>query len=163
MNEHRIHRLFQVGVLLKGAHALIECGSGIALALVSTNSIAHLVGALTQHELSRHPKDFIATHLVAWAQNFSVDTKHFYAYYLLTHGIVKLLLVIGLLKNRLWSYPASLAVFGLFIAYQLYRFSYTHGAGLLVLTAFDILVMGLIWREYGLMRRHVISFGSLNR
>jgi len=24
MNEHRIHRIFQIGVLLKGAHALIE-------------------------------------------------------------------------------------------------------------------------------------------
>ena len=45
------------------------------------------------------PKDFIATHLLAAAQNFSVETKNFYAFYLLSHGIVKLLLVIGLLRN----------------------------------------------------------------
>ncbi len=65
--------------------------------------------------------------------------------YLLNHGIVKRLLVIGLLHNKLWSYPASL-VFG-FIIYQLYRFSYTQGAGLIVLTVFDGVVMGLIWHE----------------
>lgn len=69
--------------------------------------------------------------------------------------VVKLLLVIGLLRNKLWSYPVSLVVLGLFITYQLYRFSYTHGAGLIVLTVFDIVIMGLIWHEYGLVRRHL--------
>ena len=38
MNEQRIHRIFEVSVLLKGAHAVVECIGGIALALVSTTS-----------------------------------------------------------------------------------------------------------------------------
>jgi uncharacterized membrane protein len=70
------------------------------------------------------------------------------------HGIVKPLPVIRLLRNKLWAYPASLIILGLFIVYQLYRFSYTHGAGLILLTVFDIFVMGLIWHEYRLMRHH---------
>jgi uncharacterized membrane protein len=157
MNEHRIYQIFQVSVLLKGAHAVIECIGGIALALVSTDGIANLVNELTEEELVQDPKDFIATHLLNLAENFSVETKHFYAFYLLSHGIVKLLLVVGLLRNKLWSYPASLIVLGLFIVYQLYRFSYTHSAGLIVLTVFDILVMTLIWHEYRLVRRHFLS------
>jgi hypothetical protein len=44
---------------------------------------------------------------------------------------------------------------GLFIVYQLYRFSYTHGFGLIVLTVFDVFVIGLIWHEYRLVRRHL--------
>ena len=155
MNEHRIHQIFQVSVLLKGAHALIECMGGIALALISTSAITDLVKRLTQEELIEDPKDFVATHLLGWAQSFSVDTKAFYAFYLLSHGAVKILLVVGLLRNKLWSYPASLIVLGLFIVYQLYRFSYTHGAGLIVLTVFDIFMMGLIWHEYDLIRRHL--------
>ena len=155
MNEHRIHQIFQVSVLLKGAHALIECMGGIALALISTSTITDLVNRLIQEELIEDPKDFVATHLLGWAQSFSVDTKAFYAFYLLSHGLVKLLLVVGLLRNKLWSYPASLIVLGLFIVYQLYRFSYTHGVGLIALTVFDILVMGLVWHEYSLMRRHL--------
>ena len=63
--------------------------------------------------------------------------------------------MIGLLRNKLWAYPVSLAVLGLFIIYQLYRFSYSHGVGLLVLTGFDGVVMGLVWHEYRLIRHHV--------
>ncbi len=155
MNEHRIHQIFEVSVLLKGAHALIECLGGIVLALVSTGNIANFVNAITQDELIEDPNDFVATHLLAMAQDFSIQTKNFYAFYLLSHGIVKLLLVVGLLRNKLWSYPASLIVLGLFAVYQLYRFTYTHGFGLIVLTIFDVIVMILIWHEYGLMRRHL--------
>jgi uncharacterized membrane protein len=155
MNELRIHQLFKISVLLKGAHALIECIGGIALALISTDTIVHLVNLLTQDELVENPNDFIATHLLAWAQNFSLASKHFYAFYLLTHGLVKVLLVIGLLKGKLWAYPASLAALGLFIAYQIYRFTDTHGIGLLILTAFDLLIMILIWHEYRLVRQHL--------
>ena len=155
MNEHRIHQIFQMSVLLKGAHALIECLGGIALALVSTSSIVNFVNAITQDELIKDPNDFVATHLLTMAHNFSVQTQHFYAFYLLSHGIVKVALVVGLLREKLWAYPASLIVLALFVLYQLYRFSYTHGLGLIVLTLFDIVVMGLIWHEYGLMRRHL--------
>ena len=155
MNEHRIHQIFEVSVLLKGAHALLECLSGIALTLIGTNTIANFVNAITQDELIEDPNDFIATHLLAMAHDFSVQTKNFYAFYLLSHGIVKLLLVAGLLRNKLWSYPASLIVLALFAVYQLYRFTYTHGFGLIVLTIFDVIVIVLIWHEYGLVRRHL--------
>lgn len=155
MNERRIHQIFEVSVMLKGAHALVECLGGIALALISTNTIAALANRFTQDELIEDPHDFVATHLLIWAQNFSVSTKTFYAFYLLSHGAVKIFLVVGLLRGKLWSYPASLFVLGLFIVYQVYRFSYTQGAGLIILTVFDIVVMGLIWHEYSLMRRHL--------
>ena len=78
------------------------------------------------------------------AHNFSVQTQHFYAFYLSSHGVVKVALVVGLLREKLWAYPASRIVLALFVLYQLYRFSYTHGLGLIVLTLFDIVVMGLI-------------------
>lgn len=155
MNEHRVHRIFQVSILLKGVHALIECLGGTILALVSTASIVNFVNTITLNELIGDPNDFLATHLLALARDFSVQTQHFYAFYLLSHGLVKVLLVIGLLRVKLWSYPASLIVLALFVVYQLYRFSYTHGLGLIVLTVFDVIVMGLIWHEYNLMRQHL--------
>ena len=157
MNERRIHQIFEVSVLLKGAHALIECIGGLVLAFVSTSAITSLVNALTQEELIEDPNDFVGTHLLSLAQNFIVSAQHFYAFYLLSHGIIKVFLVIGLLRNKLWAYPVSFVVLGLFIVYQLYRFSYTHGFGLIVLTVFDVIVIGLIWHEYRLVRRHLTS------
>jgi uncharacterized membrane protein len=82
MNERRIHQIFQISILLKGAHAVIECIGGLALALVSTNTIIVLVNAMTQEELVEDPDDLVATHLLAIAQNFSVSSKNFYAFYL---------------------------------------------------------------------------------
>ena len=157
MSEHRIHQIFEVSVLLKGAHALIECIGGLVLILVSASSIASLVNKLTQEELIEDPNDFVATHLLSMAQEFTVSTQRFYAFYLLSHGIVKVFLVVGLLRSKLWAYPASLVALGLFIVYQLYRFSYTHGAGLIVLTVFDVVMMWLIWHEYRLVRGHFAS------
>jgi len=157
LNERRIHRIFEISLLLKGAHALIECIGGLALALVGTSTITGLVNAFTQEELLEDPNDFVATRLLSLAQNFSVSTQRFYAFYLLSHGVIKAFLVVGLLRNKLWAYPVSLVVLGLFIVYQLYRFAYTHGFGLIVLTVFDVFVIGLIWHEYRLVRRHLIS------
>lgn len=153
MNEQRIHRLFQLSVLLKGAHSAIEIIGGIALYLVTTDMVVALVKAATQEELIEDPNDFVASHLLAMAQQFSISSKSFYAFYLLSHGVVKLLLVIGLLKNQLWSYPASLVALVAFVTYQTYRFSFTHSIGLIVLTVFDLVVMALILHEWRMRRR----------
>jgi len=155
LTEHRIHQIFTSSLLLKGALALLECAAAMALALVSPASIVNLITSLTQDEFVEDPNDFVATQLLRMAQDFSVSSRNFSVFYLLSHGIVKLLLVAGLLRNKLWAYPASLVVLGVFIAYQVYRFSYTHSFGLLVLTAFDLLVIVLIWHEYQLIRRRL--------
>jgi uncharacterized membrane protein len=154
MNERRIHQVFEFGVLLKGAHALIECVGGLALLLMPPGSIAAMVDTWTQDELLEDPRDLVASHLLAWAQDLSLATQHFYAFYLLSHGVVKLLLVAGLLRGKLWAYPASLVAMVLFIAYQLYRFGITHSPGLIVLTVFDIVMIWLIWHEWRVVRRH---------
>jgi uncharacterized membrane protein len=153
MNEQKIHRIFEISVLLKGAHALLEIVGGIALYLISTDTVANLVKLLTQEELIEDPNDYVATHLLSMAQHFSVESKSFYAFYLLSHGLIKLLLVVGLLRERMWSYPASLVALGAFIVYQLYRFSYTHSPGLIALTIFDLFVIWLVWHEWRLRLR----------
>lgn len=155
MQERRIHELFEISVLLKGAHAVIECVGGLALAVTANATIVRLVAWLTQYELHEDRSDYVANHLVTWAQGFSVQTQHFFAFYLISHGVVKLALVAALLRRKLWAYPASLVVLGLFIVYQLYRYSYTHSFGLIALTGFDLIVIALIWHEYGLLRRHL--------
>jgi uncharacterized membrane protein len=155
LTEHRIHRIFEVSVLLKGVHAVLECVGGLALAVISTRTIVDWMTWLTQDEFIEDPNDFVAVHLLNLAQGFSVSSKNFYVFYLLSHGVVKLFLVAGLLKDKLWAYPASLVVLGLFIAYQLYRFTYSHSIGLVLLTVFDLFVMCLIWHEYRLVRHHL--------
>ena len=155
MQEKRIHQIFVVSVSLKGLHALIEIAGGLALYLVSTGTIVHTINRWSYGELSEDRHDWIANHLLEFSRTFSVAEHNFYAFYLLSHGLVKSVLVVGLLREKLWAYPASFAVFGAFIAYQLYRYSYTHDVGLILLTVFDLFVIALAWHEYRLLRSHL--------
>jgi uncharacterized membrane protein len=77
----------------------------------------------------------------------------------LSHGVVKLWLIIGLLRQKLWYYPLAAAVFGLFIVYQLYRYSFTNSLWLLVLSAVDVAVIALTWHEYRYLRSGLSSAG----
>ncbi|GAB0120400.1 DUF2127 domain-containing protein [Acidisoma sp. 7E03] len=152
MNERRIHQIFEIGILFKGLHGLVECIGGTLLALISTRSITHLVALATQDELSEDPRDFVASHLMHWATGFSAGTKTFYAAYLLSHGLIKVALVAALLRGMLWAYPASLIALALFMTYQLYSLVVTGSPTMWILTVFDLLVMWLIWHEYKLRR-----------
>lgn len=150
----RIHQAFEASVMFKGAHALLELVGGLLLAFASTSTITRLVTSLTQEELVRHPRDFVAQYLLESAEQLSISSKAFAAFYLVSHGAIKIVLVVGLLRDKLWAYPASLVVLGIFILYQIYRFAFTHSLGLVALTVFDLVVILLIWHEYSLVRRH---------
>jgi len=141
MLEKRIHQIFAVSVSLKGLHALIEVVGGLALYLFSAGAIARWLDEI-------NPNDWIVRH-------FPLTEQHFYAFYLLSHGLVKLAIVIGLLKEKLWAYPASFVVFGAFIAYQLYRYSFTHDIALIGLSIFDAFLIALAVHEYRLLRKHL--------
>ncbi|MFL6759578.1 DUF2127 domain-containing protein [Sphingomonas sp.] len=141
MQEKSIHRVFVVSVAAKGAHALVEIAGGLALYVFSAAAIARWLDEIDRGGwLERH---------------FPLSEQHFYAFYLLSHGLVKCVIVVGLLREKIWAYPASFAVFGAFIAYQLYRYSYTHDIGLIVLSIFDLFVIALAVHEYRLLRKRL--------
>ena len=146
--------LFLVSVWLKGLNALSELIGGVALFAVSPPLILHVVRFLTQDEIAEDPRDLVANALRHAAGRLTFATEHFMAIYLLVHGAVKLVLVWALLARVLIAYPASIAIFAGFIVYQLYRYTFTHGAGLLALSAFDFVVIALIFLEYRALRQH---------
>ena len=155
MKERRIHAVFEASLLVKGGNALIECAAGGAIAVTGSDSIHALVGRLTRTGWLANPHNFLAAHLLDWASNFSIASQRFVAFYLLSHGIIKLVVVIGLMRERRWAYPVSLVALAGFIAYQLYRYSFTHATALLLLTAFDLFLIVLVWHEYRLVRHHL--------
>jgi uncharacterized membrane protein len=139
---------FKVSVTLKGVDGALEVIGGAVLLFVRPATLDHLVRSLTQHELSQDPRDFIARHILNSAGRLTHGSTLFAAIYLLSHGIAKVVLVIELLRDRLWAYPAMIALLGAFIAYQLYRLAYRVTVGLSLLTVFDAFVVWLTWREY---------------
>jgi uncharacterized membrane protein len=76
----------------------------------------------------------------------------FGALYLLSHGVVKIVLVIEVLRNHLWAYMALIIVTGLFVVYQVYRIADSFSISLFLLTIFDLVIIYLTQKEY---RRHL--------
>lgn len=148
ITEKRLHLIFEITVLLKGIHAFLETVGGFLFLLTPTAAIVSFVNFLTSDELGEDSRDFLAHYLTNAANQLSVSEQHFIALYLLSHGAVKLLAVGGLLKEKVWAYPSSIIIFIAFIAYQLYRYAYTHSPWLLVLSAFDAVLILLTFHEY---------------
>lgn len=145
MLQQRLHQLFIISVIFKGLHALVELTGGIVLYLFSTDVIAAWLWEAGKSN------DWIER----FADSFSTREHHFYAFYLVSHGIVNGAIVGGLMLRKRWAYHATFVVLTLFVAYQLYRYSYTHDIGLIAITVIDLVVMALAWNEFRLFKRHL--------
>ncbi len=147
-----VHALFKAGVFLKGVDGVLEALGAVLLLAVTPGQINRIVSALTQHELSEDPHDFIATHLLHAARHLSMSTERFASIYLASHGILKIALVWALLRSKLWAYPIAIAVFVGFAAYQVYRYALSHSAAMLALTVLDAFVIVFTSLEYRALR-----------
>ena len=142
------HTLFLLSVWSKGVAGLVETIGGLLLLFIPQAGLNVLIIFLTAPELAEDPTDRIATLLQRMVRELAADTKLFASGYLIVHGVIKVFLVAGLLGRRLWSYPVSLWFLAGFIAYQAYRFFFTHSLLMIALTIVDLIVAFLIWREY---------------
>jgi uncharacterized membrane protein len=140
---------FRFSLTLKGLHALLEIILGIAILKVNPQAMNRFVMTLLNPELSEDPGDFVTTHLLRASQQFAAGGKHFASLYLLSHGLVKIVLVVALFRNKLRAYPTMIVTLSAFVFYQSYRFVLTHSLVMIFLTLFDIIVIVLTWLEYG--------------
>lgn len=122
-----IHRAFQIGVILKGLNGLLELIGGTLL----------LVGF---------------SHNVALARHLPPHDERFAAIFLLSHGVIKGLLVFGLLREKRWVFPWAISVFAGFGLYQIYRYFVEPAGWLIVLTVLDLFVILLTWAEWRRIR-----------
>ncbi|HXZ11059.1 MAG TPA: DUF2127 domain-containing protein [Candidatus Sulfotelmatobacter sp.] len=144
---------FRATITVKGIDALFEALGGALLWFIPPSAMNSVVRVLSQHELSRDPHDFIALHVLHASARLLSGNKTFAALYLLSHGLTKVVLIIGLWMNELWAYPLTIVVFTLFCAYQMYRYSHTHAISLVLLTIFDLLLIYLTWMEWREQRK----------
>lgn len=123
----KLHVAFEVGVVLKGLNGLFELVGGILLLLFPTNAV-----------LTRF---------------LSAQDERFAAIYLLSHGIIKGVLVYGLLQEQLWAFPWAIGGFTGFGVYQVIRYVRQPSIWMIVLTVLDVFVILLTWFEWQRLKR----------
>jgi uncharacterized membrane protein len=152
-----LDRTFRISLILKGLDGLLELAGGLILFFVSPDQINGIVRFLTQHELAQDPNNFLANHLVNATSGLTDSATLFAAIYLLLHGLVKVLLVGAILRDKIWAYPWMIAFLVIFIGFQIYEISVTFSIGLIILTVFDAFIVVLTVIEYRKRRRGRLS------
>ncbi len=143
-----LDRTFEISIIAKGIDGLLELVGGVLLLAAGPSTVNHIIVDITQHELSEDPNDLIATRLLHFGAGLTGSAVRFAAAYLLVHGIVKVVLVVALLRNKLWAYPWLIVTLAIFIGYQLYRIALMPTGWLILLTIFDAFVVWITWREW---------------
>ena len=152
-----LDKTYEIGILIKGIDGTLEMLGGLLLLTISPHNLNRITDFLTQDALQENPHNFIATHIAHWGHNLATGHNLFAIVFLLTHGLVKVVLVTCLLLNKLWAYPWALAVLSLFLVYQVYLLITKPGFGMAVLSVLDVIIIGLIWREWQKVRSEPLA------
>ena len=103
-----------------------------------------------QGELNEDPRDWLSNQILHLGNHITASSELFMGLYFLVNGIVKVVLVYGLLKEEEWSFPSALTILSAFSVYEVYRFSHTHSLILAFLLVIDVVTIFLIadeWKE----------------
>ena len=155
--EHKIYEVFVGAVIIKGLNAILEIALGTLLFF--TDIVEDVVAGLVRNEIIEDPNSFVANYIQSLLST-TPQVQSFGALYIVSHGIVKVFLMAGLLRNKLWAYPATIAVLALFITYQMVRYLNTHSILLIFLSVFDAVVVWLVWHEYKRLQQKALSVAS---
>jgi uncharacterized membrane protein len=151
------HSLFEYAIVAKGFIGVWEIVSAFLILFVSKAEFSSLFSLIARSELLENPRDMFINFIAQNLQTLSLNTKIFIAIFILIHGLLDIFLVIQLYRNKIWAYLLAIAVMLIFIGYQIYRITLYHSPVLVVITIFDLFLVGLIWHEYKYQKNLVKS------
>lgn len=143
-----LDKIYEIGIIVKGIDGILELAGGVLVLTISPHTINSLTNFLTQDALQENPHNVIAVHIAKAGQHLASGHNLFAAAFLLTHGLVKVVLVTCLLLNKLWAYPWALGLLGLFLVYQVYLLITQPSFGMAFLSVLDAVIIWLIYREW---------------
>ncbi|MEY3784204.1 MAG: hypothetical protein RLZZ230_526 [Candidatus Parcubacteria bacterium] len=146
--EKTFTTLFLLSMWWRIGYGLLRIILGLALLRVIGEPLINIVTSVMEHELMAKSPDFIFKGISHSLRAHHYSVTYFLAFYFIFWGSVDAVLSFQLLKDRLWAFPISLGLIGTFIAYSVFRFTYTHSLVLLGVIVLDIIIMMLIFKEY---------------
>ncbi len=139
---------FYGGLAVKAIFALIEFIGGSMMIGLSHERLNWLIWLIALPELRDDPNDLVMNYLVEMGQNLSISSQQSVAIYMLLHGTMKLAVIWLLWTKKLWAYPIAVAMFGLFVGYEIFSYIHNHSALMLPMVIFDVAIIVMIILEY---------------
>ncbi|MBY0328596.1 DUF2127 domain-containing protein [Patescibacteria group bacterium] len=146
--QDHLHKAFLATILMNGVIAVLDILAGFFFAFT---------GIIDPFLTSLSSGTGILATLASLVQTMSDKVQTIGAFYFFSHGAVKLLLVWGLWKNRLWAYPVSIIFLSGFSIYQLYEISVHFSLIVTAFLLFNTIVIILVINEY----RRIVAMTKL--
>ncbi len=146
--QKRLTQLFDITIFLKGIDGLLEIISGCALLFLTPVQIGSMAAALAQKELAEDPHDLLVNAMMKTLGNVTPHGQFVSTVFLLSHGVIKVFLVVQLFRGKLWAYPLTIIALLIFIIYQVVEIAHGHSLLLTSLTVLDAIIVILAWHEY---------------
>ena len=144
-----VHRAFWVSLVIKGIDGALQLAGGIIVLFIEPGTLGKTYRYWSRYLFtSKHRGNPEAAFIRDAATSFHMSIELLVAIYLLVHGIIKVLLVYGLLKERLWVFPAAFVGFGFFLTLEIYRINAHFYWGIMILMCLDVFVISMVWLEY---------------
>jgi len=143
------HRVFLLGLLLKGLNAFVELVVGVVLLVVPLTTIRTWATAWVGWLATFVPPDW-TPRLASFVESMAPGGVAFVAWYFLSHGVLKAFVIACLVRGKRWAYPFGIVVFMAFGIYQTWEYIRTGGVFYIVLDVLDlglILLTAMEWRH----------------
>ena len=141
------HRLYVVTLVTKAMLGVIQLATAAAIFAGMVDRLPALAKWLFQAELAENPNDFLATKIISLAGLAPASDLGFYSVYFAAHGVLHVGVVIALLYGATWAHRVANAVLWAFVTYQMFEWVTVGGATMLVLSAIDLGIIYLTYRE----------------
>ncbi len=143
-----LDKTYEIGIIIKGIDGVLELLGAILVLTISPHTINGITRFLTQDALENNPHNIIASHIAKAGHDLASGHNLVVVLFLLSHGLVKVVLVTCLLLNKLWAYPWALVILGIFTLYQMYLLITRPGFGMAFLFVLNVIIIWLIYREW---------------
>lgn len=138
-------RLSMVGKIFYGSWRVVL---GLFMFQIIGSPFSDLFLKLLNREHSEDPTDIIIQFINPFLHYAAFPVTYYLAFYILFWGALDVFLGVNLLRHKMWAFPFSLLLIGTFIMYEVYRYFHTHSTVLAIVTAIDIIMFILIYKEY---------------
>lgn len=121
----------------------------LLLPLVGTPIVDLLYKTVDRGRHLFDPQDFLMQTAVPFIEHHSATfyVTYFLVSYLFFWGFIDVVLSISMLKHKLWAFPISIYLIGIFIAYEMLRITHTHSFVLAYIIGVDLVLIWLIHKE----------------
>lgn len=157
MNQATLHQrltyFFDFSLIIKGIDGVLEVIAGILLALLTPRRMGWLVHLVTTRELLEDPRDLLANKLLLILSHFTPHAHVVWTFFLLSHGLIKIILAWQLLRGRMWVYPYAIALLLGLMVFQVTQIILHHSPLLTAFTLLDAIIIVLACYEYSKRRR----------